>query len=209
MVYQGRAEALAPIYLLRRDFKVEGEPAVVAQDANLDVRRFAWSADGTLGAALYADRLVAIDPGEDVRHLSDGIVAITFGDDAGTVYAVRVTSEGGNDVASILAVKQAGRRGARARPGHLPESECQCGGAAGRGPVPRRWRRDSPVLDARRHAAALDPRRRVVGIDPVDGGATALEEHAQPVLWAPEGERRIGFARQWQLDDDPHGRSVR
>ena len=104
MVYQGRSTALAPIYLLRRDFSVEGEPAVVAQDDDLNVQRFAWSADGTAGASLYADRLVGIDPGVDVHFMSDGISALTFGDDAKTVYAVRVTADGGNDVASILAV---------------------------------------------------------------------------------------------------------
>ena len=194
MVYQGRAEALEPIYLLRRDFEVEGEPAVVTQDANLDVRHFAWSADGTLGAALYANRLVGIDPGEAVRHLSDGIAAITFGDDPGTVYAVRVTSEGGDDVASILAVKQAGGeereldRVTYPSPSldeEAPLTEAQFlddGGA-----IRLYWMHDDTL------------RLWILGagswvIDPVDGGATALEEHAQPVLWAPEGERRIGFA---------------
>ena len=100
MIYQGRSAALAPIYLLRRDFSVEGEPEVMAQDRVLDVRRFAWSPDGTRGAFLYADLLVAIDPGVDVHRLSDGISAITFGNDPETVYAVRVVADGGNDTAS-------------------------------------------------------------------------------------------------------------
>ena len=194
MVYQGRAEALEPIYLLRRDFEVEGEPAVVTQDANLDVRHFAWSADGTLGAALYANRLVGIDPGEAVRHLSDGVAAITFGDDPTTVYAVRVTEDGGNNVASILAVKQAGGEERELdrvtyptpNPGDdAPLAEAQFlddGGA-----IRLYWMHDDTL------------RLWILGggswvIDPVEGGATALEEHAQPVLWGPEGERRIGFA---------------
>ena len=48
-----------------------------------------------------------MDPGVDVHQLSDGISAITFGDDAETVYAVRVAADGANDVASILAVDHA------------------------------------------------------------------------------------------------------
>ncbi|HVM25324.1 MAG TPA: hypothetical protein VM253_08000, partial [Candidatus Limnocylindrales bacterium] len=73
MVYQGRSAALAPIYLLRRDFTVEGDPAVLAQDGSLDVRRFAWAPDGTVGAGLLADVLVSIEPGTEKRRLGDGL----------------------------------------------------------------------------------------------------------------------------------------
>ena len=104
MIYQGRAAALAPIYLLRRDFTIDEDPAVLAQDANLDVHRHAWSPDGRVGAGLLSDVLVSIEPGKEKRRLGDGISTLTFGDDASTVYAVRVTEDGGNDVASVLAI---------------------------------------------------------------------------------------------------------
>ena len=55
MIYQGRSAALEPIWLLLRDFSVDGDPEVIARDPDLDVRRFAWSPDGTRGASLYAD----------------------------------------------------------------------------------------------------------------------------------------------------------
>ncbi len=107
MIYQGRSAALEPIWLLLRDFSVDADPEVIARDPELDVRRFAWSPDGTHGASLYAEVMVAVDPRVDVHRLSDGISAITFGSDAKTVYAVRVVADGGNDVASVLAIDHA------------------------------------------------------------------------------------------------------
>ena len=74
MVYQGRSAALAPIYLLRRDFtKAEDTQVILAQDSSLDVRRFTWARDGTVGAGLLADVLVSIEPGKEKRRLADGI----------------------------------------------------------------------------------------------------------------------------------------
>jgi hypothetical protein len=104
MVYQGRSAALAPIYLLRHDFTTSDDPVVLAQDPNLDVRRLAWAPDGTIGAGLLADVLVSIEPGKQKRRLGEGISTITFGDDAQMVYAVRVTQDGANDVATVLAI---------------------------------------------------------------------------------------------------------
>ena len=96
---------MAPIYLLRRDFTLALETqAILAQDADVDVRRFAWSPDGTVGVGLLADVLVSIEPGAEKRRLADGISTITFGEDASTVYAVRVTEDGANDVATVLAI---------------------------------------------------------------------------------------------------------
>jgi hypothetical protein len=104
VVYQGRAAALAPIYLLRHDFTTQADPVVLAQDPNLNIQRIAWAPDGTVGAGLYADLLLAIEQGADKRNLGDGISAITFGDDASMLYAVRITADGANDVATILVI---------------------------------------------------------------------------------------------------------
>ena len=79
MVYQGRSAPLAPIYLLHHDFTTSTDPTVLAQDPALDVRRMAWSPDGTVGAGLLADVLVSIEPGKEKRRLGDGISTLTFG----------------------------------------------------------------------------------------------------------------------------------
>jgi hypothetical protein len=194
MVYQGRSTALAPIYLLLRDFSVEAGPEVIAQDPALDVRRFAWSPDGTRGAALYNDVMVAIDPRVDIHRLSDGISAITFGAGPETVYAVRVVADGGNDVATILAVNQATGeereldRVSYARPtieaeASLTEAQFADDG----GSVRLYWMHDDTL------------RLWILGagswtIDPAEGNASKLDEDALPVLWAQEGERRIRLA---------------
>jgi len=196
MIYQGRSAALAPIWLLHRDFAVEGEPEVLAQDPSLDVRRFAWSPDGTRGAVLFADVLVAMDPGVDVHRLSDGISAITFGNDAGTVYSVRVVADGGNDVASILAINQATGeereldrvsypRPAVEQEANLEEAQFSDDG----GSVRLYWMHDDTLRLWILGAGAWT-------VDPDEGTAQKLEEDALPVLWAPEGERRIRSAME-------------
>ncbi len=105
MVYQGRSAASGqPIYLLVHDFTTEDEEVVLAQDPTIDVRRFAWAPDGTVGAGLLADVLVSIEPGESKRNLGEGLSTVTFGADASMVYAVRVTADGTDDVATVLAI---------------------------------------------------------------------------------------------------------
>ncbi|MCC6618288.1 MAG: hypothetical protein IT341_04515, partial [Chloroflexi bacterium] len=100
MVYQGRAAALAPIYLLMHDFTTDKDPTVLAQDPNIDVRRFDWAPDGTVGVGVLEDFLVSIEPGAAKRTLAQGVTTVTFGDRTADVYAVRVTRDGGNDVAT-------------------------------------------------------------------------------------------------------------
>ena len=135
--------------------------------------------------------MVAIDPRVDVHRLSDGISAITFGNDAETVYAVRVVADGGNDVASILAVDQATGeereldRVSYPRPAIEEEAallEAQF--ADDGGSVRLYWMHDDTL------------RLWILGggawtVDPDEGNASKLDEEALPVLWAPEGERRI------------------
>ena len=137
---------------------------------------------------------MGIDPGVDVHALSDGISAITFGDDATTVYAVRVTADGGNDVASIVAVdritdaEQELDRVSYPRPvvgeeAALAEAQFSDDG----GSVRLYWMHDDTL------------RLWILGagmwtIDPAEGNATKADEDALPVLWAPEGERRIELA---------------
>ncbi len=193
MIYQGRSAALEPIWLLLRDFSVDADPEVIARDPELDVRRFAWSPDGTHGASLYAEVMVAIDPRVDVHRLSDGISAITFGSDAKTVYAVRVVADGGNDVASVLAIDHATGeereldrvsypRPAIEEEAALLEAQFLDDG----GSVRLYWMHDGTL------------RLWILGggawtVNPDEGKASKLGKEALPVLWAPEGERRIRF----------------
>lgn len=192
MVYQGRSAALAPIYLLRRDF-TQGEDTqlVLAQDPSLDVRRYAWSPDGTVGAGLLADVLVSIEPGKEKRRMADGISTITFGADASTLYAVRVTQDGANDVARILEINfDSGNETALAAPRYqrpdigeedaLSEAHFTDEGGAVRlywvdGGMLRFWALGAGIWD----------------IDPEDGSVTELEEDDRPTLWAPDAENRI------------------
>jgi hypothetical protein len=189
MIYQGRSAAREPIYLLRRNFQTAAEPEVLARDPVLDVRSFAWAPDGTVGAGLLADVLVSIEPGIAKRPLADGISALTFGDDTSTVYAVRVTQDGDNDIATVLAIDFASgdttelAAPSYARPDITPEeavAEAQFideGGAV------------------RLHWLETDQLRLwVLGggvwdISPSSGRLTEREGLA--VLWGPDGVQRV------------------
>jgi hypothetical protein len=193
MVYQGRAAALAPIYLLRHDFTTEEEPFTMAQDPGLDVRRFAWAPDGTVGAGLLADVLVSIEEGEDKRRLGDSIVTIAFGEDGGVVYAVRITEDGANDVATILAIDfESGETDELAsinypRPEIAAEEALTEAQFADDGGAVRLFWMYSGVLRLWALGAGSWE------IDPSSGDVTDLEE-ALPVLWAPGGRERISLS---------------
>lgn len=195
IVYQGRAAALAPIYLLRDDFTTEEGAETLAQDASIDVRRFAWSPDGRAGAGLLADVLVSIEPGTEKRRLGEGVTTLTFGADPATLYAVRVTQDGANDVANVIAIGFASgetrelaaisyaRPGSGSRPA-LEEAQFSDDG----GPVRLFWLDDGSL------------RLWVLGggtwtVSPSDGAVTDLEE-ALPLLWDPGGRQRIEVSEE-------------
>jgi len=190
MIYQGRAAALAPIYLLRHDFTTEDEPVTLAQDPSLDVRRFAWARDGTIGAGLLADVLVSIEEGQEKRRLGDGIMTITFGEDASTVYAVRVTEDGANDVATVLAVDFASGDTTELASIDYPRPDIAAEEALAEaqladdgGAVRLFWMEDGMLRLWALGAGTWE-------IAPDDGAVTDLEE-ALPVLWSPTGDRRV------------------
>jgi hypothetical protein len=193
LVYQGRSAALAPIYLLRRDFTVEGDPEILVQDPGLDIRRFAWSKDGTVGAALLAEVLVSVEPGSERRSLGEEVSTATFGDTASTVYAVRVTQDGSEDTATILAVdfvsgdaSELGRV-TYPRPQIAAEAALQEAKFADEGGIVRlAWLDDETLHLWILGAGAWE-------IDPESEEITELEE-VLPILLAPDGERRITAA---------------
>jgi hypothetical protein len=154
------------------------------------VSAYAWSPDGRLGAAIIGERLVALEPGERGRPLADGISAVTFGLDSETVYAVRIRASGGNNVADVLQIGF--RRGNERRVGVV------------RYPRPA-VAPDPPLREAQfiddggqvRLYATADGNLAlwILGapstyrIDAGDGEVTDLRR--QPVLWSPDGMRRI------------------
>ena len=190
LVYQGRAEPLAPIYLLLHDFTVEAAPVVLAQDPTLDVRRFSFSHDGTVGAALLGNSLVSVEEGVDKRPLGDGFSTATFGDDPATVYAVRIVQEGTNDTAIVLAVNFLSAEATElarvtyARPQIAPEAALQEAQFADDGGTVRLFWMDDETLWLWILGA---------GAWQVDPGSQELSELADelPVLWAPDREARI------------------
>ncbi|MEO5986601.1 MAG: hypothetical protein ABIW50_08680 [Candidatus Limnocylindria bacterium] len=195
MVYQGRSAALAPIYLLRRDFTKDVDTQeVLAQDPTLDVRYFAWARDGTVGAGLLADVLVSIEPGKEKRRLADGISSIAFGPDGSTVYAARITDDGANDVATIFAIDFLSGESTEVtaisytRPSlgaeeALAEAQFTDEG----GPVRLYWLEDGTL----RFWALGGGNWRV---NPADGQVTAIDGDAVPALWSPDGDQRIRMA---------------
>ncbi len=191
MIYQGRAAALAPIYLLLHDFTTEDEASVLAQDPTIDVRRFTWAPDGTVGAGLLADILVSIEVGESKRNLGEGLMTITFGPDASTVYAVRVTADGGNDIATVLAVDFESGDSTEvtsvtyARPtigaeAALPEAQFSDDG----GTVRLHWMSDGSLRLWVLGASTWE-------IDPESGDTTDLDGNELPVLVDGGGTHRI------------------
>jgi hypothetical protein len=211
MVYQGRAAALAPIYLLRHDFTTEEEPFTMAQDSRLDVRRFAWAPDGTVGAGLLADVLVSIEEGEEKRRLGDSIVTITFGEDAGSVYAVRITEDGANDVATILAIDFASGETDELASVNYPrpdiaaeEALTEAQFADDGGAVRLFWMHSGVLRLWALGAGTWD-------IDPESGDVSDLEE-ALPVLWAPGGRERITVSEEGGTTTinrvDPDGETI-
>jgi hypothetical protein len=189
MTYLGRPSALAPIYLLRRDFSVEAEAKVMAQ-ADQGISAYAWAPDGTVGAAIIASRAVALTPGQSARALADGVSAISFGWDAATLYAVGITRDGGNDVAKVLQVDFAsGDTETLAtitypHPTTGSESKLKEAQFLDDGGSVRLYPAADGNLDLWVLGAPATYR-----IDPADGGVTNVA--GQPLLYAPDGRQRI------------------
>lgn len=197
MVYLGRPSALAPIQLLRRDFSRRRDPNVMAQ-TDVGVSRYAWSPDGRYGAAIIGERLVAIERGRAARALADGISAVTFSLDSETVYAVRIRGGGANDEAEVLEV--AFRRGNErrlavvryARPAVAPDPPLREAQFIDDGGQVRLY----PLADGDLLLWILGA-PETYRIDAGDGSVS--EARRQPVLWSPDGTRRI------DLRENPNG----
>jgi hypothetical protein len=189
MVYLGRPSALEPIYLLRRDFAEDAEPSIMAQ-AGDGIAKFAWAPDGSVGVAIIGERLVALAPGESARALADGVSAVTFGWDSETIYAARISPDGGNDVAEVIQLDFASGDSSTLGEVSYPRP------VIGADPALR----EAQFIDngglVRLYAVAdgnlalwILGAQATYRVDPGDGSVSELDR--EPILWSPDGSHRI------------------
>jgi hypothetical protein len=191
MVYLARSTALGPAWIFRRDFSVAEDPVSVAQ-ADQGILRYAWAPDGTVGAAVISGRLVAITPGSAARNLGDDIVTGAFGLDADTVYGVQIGQDGANDVAEILEIDFASgdmvtlASVTYPRPETTTDSMLRGAQFGDEGGAVRLYvLDDGDVVLWVRNASTWE----------IDADSGAVQEvDYRPVLWSPDGRRRVAIA---------------
>ena len=189
MTYLGRPSAVAPIYLLLRDFSETKDPDVLAQ-AEQGVSSYANSPDGRVSAAVINARAVALDRGGKARRLADNIRTLTFGWDAETLYAVRITRDGGDDLAKILEIDFAS--GATRQLATIRYPHPDTGAEA---PVKEAQFIDDGGLVRLYAVADGNLTLWVLGapaayrIDPANGDVTEIAR--EPILWSPDGTQRV------------------
>jgi hypothetical protein len=189
MVYLGKASASAEVTLLRRDFSTTAAATQVAATYTAPTKA-AWAPDGRIGAVIVGGSVVALAPDASARTISDHVTAMAFGDDSTTLYALRITTAGGNDKAEMLAIDA--YTGAidtvatmtYAHPVTFPDP-----------PLTESQFSDNGGLD--RIYATVDgyivvwvlAAPNIYRIDPVDGAVTNVT--AEPVLWSPDQSKRV------------------
>jgi hypothetical protein len=192
MTYLSRNAATSPIYLFRRDFAKKVEANDIAQ-ADQGIASFAWAPDGTVGAALIGGsvgRVVAIEAKSSKRALIDGASEITFGQDAATLYAVKITTAGGKDTAQVLAVDYASGKAKALTSFSYPHPQIfrdpllTEAAFTDDGGTVRMW----PTTDGNLVLWILGA-PATYRVDPMDG--TLSEVTRQPTLWSPDGKRRV------------------
>jgi hypothetical protein len=191
MLYLGRQSAVAPVYLLNRDFSKKKQAEVVAQ-ANQGIERYAWAPDGTVGAALISERAVALRDGKNPKLLVDNVSAMTFGWDAQTLYVVRINRDGGKDKAHVVQVSfPSGDTKLLAtvtypHPVTAPDAALREAQFIDDGGLVRLY----AVADGHLTLWVLGA-PDTYQIDPANGAVTKIAR--EPTLWSPDGSLRIGL----------------
>ena len=189
MTYLGRPSAVAPIYLLLRDFSVAKDPDVLAQAAQ-GVSSYANSPDGTVAAAVIGGRAVALDRRGRTRALADNVTTLTFGWDSTILYAVRITRDGGDDLAKILEIDFASGDTRQLTTIDYPHPV-----TGAEQPVSEAQFIDNGGLVRLYAVADGNLTLWVLGapatyrIDPANGDVTQIAR--QPILWSPDGTHRV------------------
>jgi WD40 repeat protein len=136
--------------------------------------------------------LVSIEPGQEKRRLGDDIMTITFGDDGSRVYAVRITEDGTNDIATVLRIDFASGDTTElasigyARPEVGAEAALLEAQFADEGGLVRLvWTEDDLLHLWALGAGAWE-------ITPDDGEVSEVDD-ALPTLWSPDGRHRIAL----------------
>jgi hypothetical protein len=121
---------------------------------------------------------------------------VTFGEDGSTVYAVRITEDGADDVATVMAIdfESADTEDLASITYERPDVGAEAALDEARfaddgGAVRLFW-----TAENRLHLWVLGA--GAWAIDPADGTATELDGAPLPVLWSPDGHSRI------QLDEE-------
>ena len=174
----------------RDDFANPVAARVVASPG-ADIAHVTAAPDGTAWAAIVDGKLLALASGKSPRTLAGAASAATFGDDARTVYAATVTRSGSTDTATINAIGYADGKTRKVATITFPQpSASQLSALATAGFV--------DDGGAYRLYATSDgnlvfwvSQGGQWRIDPVSGNQVAVTR--QPVLWAPDGSRRIAI----------------
>jgi hypothetical protein len=188
MLYLARPNGAGVSELFRDDFANATAARVVAR-TNADITHYAVSPDGTVSAAIVNGKLVALAAGKDGRTIASSVNAVTFGSDARTVYAVTVTRSGSTDTATIDAIGFADGKAKNLATISFPHPSSTQPTALGsarffdEGGAYRLYATSDGNLV---FWAANGGQWR---IDPVSGDQVAVSR--QPVLWTPDGSRRI------------------
>ncbi|HEX5395746.1 MAG TPA: hypothetical protein VFX74_01525 [Candidatus Limnocylindria bacterium] len=192
MTYLSRKSASSPVYLARRDFAKKVDPTELAI-ADQGIASFAWAPDGTVGAALIGGstgRVVAIEPDSNKRALIDGADEISFGQDASTLFAVKITTSGGKDKAEVLSIDFASGDTKSLTDFTYPHPQIFAdpllteAAFDDEGGIVRLY----PTTDGNLVLWILGA-PATYRIDPADG--TRTEVTRAPTLWSPDGKRRV------------------
>lgn len=188
MLYLSRPTALGASELFRDDFATPAAATVVAR-SSLDIGHYAVSPDGTAVVAIVNGKLLALTPGKPSRTLADGVDAVTFGADAATVYAVKVTRGGANDDATIYAIGVASGTTSTLTTINYPHPAAQQRSALNTARFFDEGGSDRLYLTSDGNVVFWVSNGGQWRVDPVNGDTIPVAR--QPVLWSPDGTERI------------------
>jgi hypothetical protein len=192
MLYVSRPSAFALSQLYRRDFAKSVNPTVIAKSID-DVAHYAVAPDGTVETALVGGKLMAVVSGKPLRTIAEGVATATFGDDATTVYAVKITRSGVNDNATLFTIAFATGKATQLsmvtykHPVVAEKSGVRAASAFDDGGEYRIYATTDGNLVLWVNGAGQ------WRIDPVSGDDVAVSR--APELWSPDGTRRIAITQ--------------